>query len=382
MPIWCRHALLGLLVGLLVSWPMLNAALVAADSAEIAEAQTQVEQMLGPLGDSEAEIASGSYVPGVGAIFTLDLLRGPNTVEDRPPYAAVRDWSIYLLTTFGPTLTAIPPGESISIVVNYYDYSENAFHRITIRSSSAEISDPGSYAIWLDNLPYNEAVALREGAATDQSPTPVSTAEPLAPTATTQATTQPSPGELATPIPAAPADYATTFDSADAIAEWSVASGHWEWVDGAYEQNELGKFDLVSYSKRKITGDYRVTTRVKYIEGEMGAGIVFNGLDVSTKKGAQMVSFAGNGTFLQWGYFDADGIFQYEGGVPIKTTTADGEWHVLSVEVTGSTYLVSLDTVVLGEGLLSQQVSGGYAGLLVSTSRIQFDDLRIESVQP
>ncbi|MEI7772068.1 MAG: polysaccharide pyruvyl transferase family protein, partial [Chloroflexales bacterium] len=78
-------------------------------------AQDQVINIMPALRDSEAEQAAGAYIPGVGAVFSLDLLRGPNAWPDKPAYDGVRDWAVYLMGAFAPKLDAVPPAETIAI---------------------------------------------------------------------------------------------------------------------------------------------------------------------------------------------------------------------------------------------------------------------------
>lgn len=382
-----------------------SARVAAQDVEQIKAAKRQAEQIILPLNDSEAERAMGSYVPGAGAFFTMDLLRGPNAVTDRAPYYAVRDWMIYLMTTFGGQLEAVPADETIGMTVNYYDFETNSYHQMVMSSRKGDVADPAKFTIWLDGRPFSEAAAELDAArapATQEPATAEPTVAPVEPTepptavpdATSpaaQATAQPSGDALApdnadtasvqpTARPAGPVNVVTGFEAVESAADWSIASGKWSWASGAYQQTELGKFDLVTYYNQPIEGGYRITADVRLIEGEMGAGLIFNGLDLRTKKGAQMVSFAGNGSFLQWGYFDLDGIFQYQGGIPIAKPTSDGAWHTLTVDVVGQTYQVSLDGVVLGSNLTAQRAAGGFAGLLASTSHVEFDNVRIESI--
>ena len=52
-------------------------------------AQVQIDQIMPSLDASEAEHASGAYLPGVGAVFIMDLIRGPNAAK-----ASVKQFSL------------------------------------------------------------------------------------------------------------------------------------------------------------------------------------------------------------------------------------------------------------------------------------------------
>ena len=117
-------------------------------------AQTQLLQLLPSLRASEAESVSGAYLPRVGALFTLDLLRGPNAIEGKSAEEGVRDWGIYLLQTFGSKLTAVPEQEKIAISINFYDYELNAFRQLVLTVSAESVTQTEQYAIWLDGQPF------------------------------------------------------------------------------------------------------------------------------------------------------------------------------------------------------------------------------------
>ncbi len=122
------------------------------------EAHRQVRRAVPSLIDSEAERATGVYVPGVGATFALDLLRGPNTAQGQASYVGVRDWTVYLLQTFGPQLSAVPPEETIAMAVDYYDFPTRSYHQLVVVTRAKSAGDPASYSVWLDGKPFAEAL--------------------------------------------------------------------------------------------------------------------------------------------------------------------------------------------------------------------------------
>lgn len=145
-----------LLAAVLVCAVLWRAAWAAAPASAPASAHAQVRQILPSLRDSEAEQASGSYVPGLGAVITLELLRGPNTVAGQPAHVGTRDWAIYLMQTFGTRLSAVPPDERIAFAIDYYDFTSVGFHQLVVSCPAAAAGDPARYEIWLDGKPYAE----------------------------------------------------------------------------------------------------------------------------------------------------------------------------------------------------------------------------------
>jgi hypothetical protein len=145
------------LVALLMMWQVVGA---QAPAGVPNAAQDQLIQILPSLRDSEAEQVAGAYIPGVGAVITLDLLRGPNTFKDKPADAGVRDWAVYLMGAFGPKLSAVLPEETIAISVNYYDFATRTYHQLVITSTSANVKDSGTYRIWLDGQRFGGAAEV------------------------------------------------------------------------------------------------------------------------------------------------------------------------------------------------------------------------------
>lgn len=162
---------------------------------------------------------------------------------------------------------------------------------------------------------------------------------------------------------------------------WVAVNGTWSFNDQGYAQTELGKFDLIALLDRPISGDYRFQIDVKFLEGDMGGGIVFNAPTADSKKGAQMISYTAKGSYLQWGYFDNGGVFQYTSGSNVPNG-GDGKWHTLAVEVTGKTYSVGLDGTVIAHNLALDSASSGRVGLLASTSHVVFNNFKLESISP
>ena len=155
----------------------------------------------------------------------------------------------------------------------------------------------------------------------------------------------------------------------------------WENSGPNQTQTEMGKFDLINFNNRKITGDYQVQVGLKYAEGDMGGGLVFNAPSNKTKQGAYMVSYTGKGGYMQWGYYDNSGVFQFQGGTPMANSGADGKVHTLAVQVKGTSYQVILDGTALGQPAPLLNVTAvGYTGLLTSTSRVLFENFKLENI--
>jgi hypothetical protein len=378
-----RRSLIFALVGVVVLLLMWQ--LARADAPSVSHpAQAQLRLLLPSLLQSEAEHVSVAYLPGIGAVITMDLVRGPNAIEGKPPHDGTRDWAIYLMRTFGPQIKALPANEIIAMSIDFYDYTNTVYHQLVITSSPATIADPATYTILLNGKPYAEAAGQLAAA-------PVGTAVAVAPPAqrseSAQQTIAPtvavSPAPAASPVQASGPISATLdfADAGDVGQNWSVVGGTWSLESGGYAQSELGRYDLIAYYSRQLSGDVLFQTDVQYVAGEMGGGIVFNAPRNTSKNGAHMVSYTAGGTYIQYGYFDQQGIFQFQGGLN-TASGADGQPHTIAVRLSGTTYEIRLDNEVIARDVPLQGQPSGYAGLLVSTSHVIFDNVVIESTQP
>jgi hypothetical protein len=293
-----------------------------------------------------------------------------------------------LTQTFGAKLTAVPPEESIGFSVNFYDYNQVTFRQLVVVSKAADIATPAKYKIYLDGKPFDgtsaqPAAAAKTTTAAAGTATNAAAGTPVAgATATKAAGTTVAAASTSAAANLTPGSVKATIDFTDPQAsakDWLPIVGLWEFKNQSYNQNDLGKFDLYSFYSRPVAGDFTIQASVTYVQGDMGAGLIFNSPGKDKKNGAQMVSYVGKGTFFQWGYYDASGIFQYQGGKGVASG-GDGKAHIIAVKITGNTYDVSLDGVAMGTKMPLFSPVGGYAGLLASTSQVVFDNVKIESV--
>lgn len=335
-------------------------------------AQVQIRQILPILQDSEAEHVMGAYIPGIGATLVADMIRGPNHIAGKESAAGVRDWSIFMLQTYGAQLEAVPAEETISLSVEFYDYGLSTYHQLVIVAPRLGIADPATYVIWLNGRPYAEVM----GEAIAAVPTLVISAEP---TATAMATPPPEP--TATSIP--PTTTPPLEPTPQPTSEWATTAGTWSVVtDGTYQQEALDLFDLISYRTDVVQGDYRWQTEMQLIEGEMGAGLVWNAPTATQKNEGNMASFTANGTFLQWGVYDAVGSFQYTGGITLDPPIQFDEWHTLAVVVAGDQFTILFDDIPIAENIAMTSRDESYVGLLVSTSAVRFRNTTLTAVSP
>lgn len=169
-------------------------------------------------------------------------------------------------------------------------------------------------------------------------------------------------------------DKTYTFDDGS-VADWLPITGDWQLGEGTYEQLQQNEYDRFSTLNVQMVGPYRFATQLKYVEGEMGGGLIFNMQQRNSKAQSQMVSFTANGTFLQWGSFDIGGIFSYQGGTPISNMQ-DGDWHELAVEVGESSFNILLDGTAVATDIPLTYTTG-FVGLFDGLSWVAYDNVAL-----
>lgn len=186
-------------------------------------------------------------------------------------------------------------------------------------------------------------------------------------------------GTAAVAAPTATALSTRTFALRDDFANgnlngWRVLNGTWQFTDESYQQLNVAGTDLGSIST--FQGEtYTVTVRMRYLDGAMGGGLYFNMAQRDDKMRSQMINYTRGGNAIQWGHFDEGGNFVFEDLAQVPNG-ADGEWHTLQVAVAQGKATFRLDGTTLATAA-PLPFTSGYVGLLVSNSKVAFDDFTI-----
>jgi hypothetical protein len=301
----------------------------------------------------------GAYVYGGGA--KLD-----------PP---VNDgqWHTLHLLTDGSTSVVAVDGHQLGKIAN-----KSASGYVGLTTSLAHVD--------FDNI---SLIALQQNGDTPAQPTAAPaqpTGVPAQPTGVpaqpTGAPAQPTSSQAITSTAASDPISNTTGlsdDFANGNAnKWRVLNGTWQFINQEYQQTSASGFDLGSIST--FQGDaYTVMVRVRRLDGDMGAGLYLNMAQRDSKAHSQMINYTQGGKAVQWGHFDEGGNFVYEGSAQVPDGN-DGQWHVFGVTVRGGKASFSLDGKPLAKDVPLTYKSG-YVGLLASSSKVAFDDVKIAALK-
>jgi len=169
--------------------------------------------------------------------------------------------------------------------------------------------------------------------------------------------------------------YASQFTGNLADSGWTPFAGDWIFRDGALVQQQLDGYDLgIAY--RDTFESYRFSVKFQLEQG-VGAGLLFNLPDSTSKNRGHMVRYADDGTGVFWGHFDDQGVFTGEGFVP--TASPGTATHILEVLSDVSTYSILLDGAILAEGIALQNPRG-HIGLTTSQSVAAFQKVDVASL--
>lgn len=228
------------------------------------------------------------------------------------------------------------------------------------------------------------AAAASEEAAEPTPSTDTAAAGPDTPEASADAPAEPAGND--TPVDEAPATDATDEPSAlgglfsdgfDAErSEWSSMTGDWSVSDGQLVQSNADGFDFINQADIEVPDEYSVTVRMEAVSDWLGGGVVIGQPALGSRRGAYLIDFTAEGTFLRWGRYDPEsGAYTYIGGLNVGTSGTGP--HTLGVEALTDTTLVYLDDVYIGA---FDAADPGYVGLVTSQSAVAFDDFIVDEL--
>lgn len=191
--------------------------------------------------------------------------------------------------------------------------------------------------------------------------------------------------------PAAPTTFAlpfaATFDDGKLPADFSSLGGTWEVRDQTLVQMNTTGFDLGILLPVTIPADqsYLVSTRMRFLGGKFGGGIMFNAQSPTRQKShLARVNVDGGKLWLVYGYFGDDSNFVGQGSTPLGISPEDANWHDFAIQVSEADpahYVVLIDGKTITDSIKTVY-SGGKIGVVSSTSQVAFDDIRIEKLEP
>lgn len=176
-------------------------------------------------------------------------------------------------------------------------------------------------------------------------------------------------------IPQPSTSLLMNFDSNEQL-DWYELNGDWQVIDGEYHQLIESNLDLGSISPF-YSGNYTATVQIRAVTGFLNGGFYFHMPNPDRKLNASVVTFTNDAQQLEWGYFDQNGNFNYN-GVANLALDRQKEWHELKLRVIENQATVSVDGQIVAQSIpLSSTI--GYVGLLSSGGHLAYDNLKFEA---
>lgn len=160
-----------------------------------------------------------------------------------------------------------------------------------------------------------------------------------------------------------------------------ILSGDWSADASAIEQHSSTETDLVLETGPVTSDQYQVDVTVDLSGAadvpDAGGGLLLGMPDHDTKAGAHIVRLAAGGRSLTWGYFDGDGAFVSQGGIPVNPAPRGPQ--ALRVAVVGHTYDVILDGRTVAAGVPYRRLGDG-TGLVSVAGPVRFTNYTLSGV--
>src|SRR5262249_30989285 len=126
--------------------------------------------------------------------------------------------------------------------------------------------------------------------------------------------------------------YFADFSKAE-NADYTVWGGDWEIRDQTLVQLNTTGFDLGTAIPLKIPANqaYQFTTKLHFLGGTMGGGLLFNIQQTTSRQKSQMVRFnVDTGKlYIIYGDFGDDSNFVGQGSATLNLDPQNGDWHTL-----------------------------------------------------
>ncbi|MEL6405879.1 MAG: hypothetical protein AAFR81_16030 [Chloroflexota bacterium] len=174
-------------------------------------------------------------------------------------------------------------------------------------------------------------------------------------------------------IPTTP--IAEETPEADNDGQFNTVTGDWEFGETIFQRSDEAVDYVAGTGIAAETFTVSVMIDLSEAPEDAGAGLIFHMSERENIANGQMIRFGNGGTEIFWGTYDANGVFEGAGGIPLNGI----DWtepHELTLNVGTDTYDVLIDGAVMVSDL---PVEGtfGYLGLLSYRGTVAFSDFEL-----
>lgn len=310
----------------------------------------------------------GSYVPGVGAVVSLEA----TDIE----IDKVRLW---LSDALVPMVPKVPAGLEADRAAFLFDVTGKETFLRTILVPVIALEDPAGYTLSSAVKRLGDPAAQSATATALAASTPPSSQSPQAlvpaPVSDSAVGAEVSTSLVATTIASSPA-AAPALGSMDkfdqASTAWTPLSGQWKFVEGTYQQLDNSGYDFITQFATPQPSSFEVSAKLRATEGDLNAGFLLFQPKKGTRNDSVLVDLTDKAGYVRWGHYDKGGVYVFDGGNKLATPINSATGAILKVTFKDGTVRVYLDDKQVGE--FTTTSTTGSVGIVTSVSKIAVDD--------
>ena len=168
--------------------------------------------------------------------------------------------------------------------------------------------------------------------------------------------------------------YETGFDD-NTLSDWFVLSGDWSIQDSNLAQSDLSQYDATIQLASQPLARSRTTTTFLWQDGAFTVGLILNAPILGEVVDADFVTITNNGTLIETGYIDKNGVTQFVSGYAIEPTLDRSVAHTLQLDADAGENVLFIDGVERAR--FHSRRASGHLGLQTSQARFVFNDHRV-----
>lgn len=183
-------------------------------------------------------------------------------------------------------------------------------------------------------------------------------------------------------VPPTPAEEEATdvwfSDLFDADSpDWQPLSGSWQRAESSYLQSDASGYDFITQLRRLPPQEFAISVDVTAID-VLNGGLVIGQPELGSRRGATLIDFTADGSYLRWGlYDDSSGQYIYLGGAAVSSSFDPFATHRLRIESRSDRTALIVDGT---EVAAIDPIPHGHIGLVTSLASVDFDRFVVEDL--
>ncbi|MEM7800911.1 MAG: family 16 glycoside hydrolase [Chloroflexota bacterium] len=172
--------------------------------------------------------------------------------------------------------------------------------------------------------------------------------------------------------------YEAQFDNRT-LSDWTEVNGTWVSNNSRLIQTDLKAYDAILQLSSQPLARYRLDSDFVLLDGAFDVGIIMNAPVLGETTDADLMTITNNGTQVEVGYIDENGIFQFVSGFPITPPLDRSLAHTLRLDANAGENTLFVDGVEVASFLTRR--ASGHVGLVTSQGIFEFNNFRVENFE-